>query len=160
MSVIDCFRQASQNRCPHFVDTKVRPDLAKVLLLSMQIGQVISGEVSVRGLLGGVDGSIITSLSSVSDKQIALSSFAATLAATLAIETVRSTSALLATGDVRSTTIGSSLSEVRSTTLSSAWPPESVLSVGEDENDPVELSDDVEIGRLDRSSLEKVMAVS
>lgn len=150
ISSIDCLRQASQNRCPHFVDTKVRPDLAKVLLLSMQIGQVMSGEVATRGLLGGVDGNIITSLSSVSDKQIVSLAFAATVA----MEDVRSTSATIVTGDVRSTTIGSSLSEVRSTTFS-AWSSESVLLVGEDEHEPVELSDDVEIGRLERSSLEE-----
>lgn len=88
---MDCLRQASQNKCPHFVVTNVRPDLAKLFLLSMQMGQVMSGElaaldtgglvgggvdgnagglvVRVDGLAVGVDGRIITS-SSDSDMQI------------------------------------------------------------------------------------------
>lgn len=152
---MDCLRQTSQNKCPHFVDTKVRPDLVKVLLLSMQIGQVMSGELAGLGtrafLSGGVDGNIITSLSSDSDIQMASLCF--TLSCCFAVAfIIDDVSVGVATGDVKSTTAGSSLSEVRSTTLDllSVCPPESVLSHRED---PVELSDDVDMWRLERSSL-------
>ena len=153
---MDCLRQASQNKCPHFVDTKLRPDLANFLLLSMQIGQVMSGELEfVRWgartlLVGGVEGKITTSLSSDSDKQTV--SFRHTLPRLEIVFTdVRSMSETLATGEVKSTTTGSSFSVVRSTTLcsSSACPSESVLP-----DEPVGLSDDdTEIGRLERSRL-------
>lgn len=89
--VIDCLRQLSQKRWPHFVVTKVRPDCTNVLLVSIQIGHVIScglevagssgwlGGVEVAGpgaggnvsLPGGVDGMTTTSLSSDSDMTMA-----------------------------------------------------------------------------------------
>lgn len=168
MSATDCLRHESQNTCPHLVDTKARPDFANVLLLSMQMGQVISGLAAldtgglvVGGVDGraaaddnagdlavGVDGSIITS-SSDSDMQIV--SLRCVRASTSSEMSLRSVYAFT-TGSlcwstpqslvVRSTTVATSslsLSLVRSTTLSlSLWPSEYIPSEQEDDVDAVE----------------------